>query len=74
MKPSGFLAATIIKQSIAVAAALALVGGVIADVRAQDKAAPADRASRPLIRVPTALTLEEARVIIEAAKIGRAHV
>ena len=69
MKPSGFLAATIIKQSIAVAAALALVGGVIADVRAQEKPAPrADRASRPLIRVPTALTLEEARVIIEAAK------
>ncbi len=35
---------------------------------AQDKPAPADRASRPLIRVPTALTLEEARIIIEAAK------
>ena len=68
MKPSVFLAATLIKQSIAFAAALALVGGVIADVRAQDKPAPADRASRPLIRVPTALTLEEARVIIEAAK------
>src|ERR1041384_6202436 len=33
---------------------------------AQDK--PRDRASRPLIRVPTHLTLEEARVIIEAAK------
>jgi uncharacterized protein GlcG (DUF336 family) len=33
---------------------------------AQNK--PQDRASRPLIRVPTALTLEEARVIIEAAK------
>jgi glc operon protein GlcG len=35
---------------------------------AQDKQAPADRALRPLIRVPTALTLEEARIIIEAAK------
>jgi uncharacterized protein GlcG (DUF336 family) len=33
---------------------------------AQDK--PQDRASRPLIRVPTHLTLEEARIIIEAAK------
>ena len=33
---------------------------------AQDK--PRDRASRPLIRVPTHLTLEEARIIIEAAK------
>lgn len=34
---------------------------------AQEKAA-ADRAARPLIRVPTALTLEEARAIVEAAK------
>jgi len=33
---------------------------------AQDK--PQDRASRPLIRVPIHLTLEEARIIIEAAK------
>ena len=33
---------------------------------AQDKSQ--DRASRPLIRVPTHLTLEEARIIIEAAK------
>jgi uncharacterized protein GlcG (DUF336 family) len=28
----------------------------------------ADRAARPLIRVPTTLTLDEARVIVEAAK------
>ena len=36
---------------------------------AQEKpAAPTDRAARPLIRVPTALPLDEARVIIEAAK------
>jgi uncharacterized protein GlcG (DUF336 family) len=35
----------------------------------QDKPLPAaDRASRPLIRTPTNLTLEEARVIVEAAK------
>ena len=33
---------------------------------AQDKRQ--DRATRPLIRVPTHLTLEEARIIIEAAK------
>src|SRR5258706_15332698 len=35
---------------------------------AQEKSAPSDRAARPLIRVPTALPLEEARVIVEAAK------
>ena len=36
----------------------------------QEKPAPAapDRASRPLIRVPTALPLDEARILIEAAK------
>jgi len=41
-----------------------------ASVPAQDKpaAAPTDRAARPLIRVPTALPLDEARVIVEAAK------
>jgi len=33
---------------------------------AQDR--PQDRTTRPLIRVPTHLTLEEARIIIEAAK------
>jgi len=35
---------------------------------AQEKPAPIERSSRPLIRVPTHLSLEEARVIIEAAK------
>ena len=41
-----------------------------ATVPAQEKpaAAPTDRAARPLIRVPTALPLDEARVIVEAAK------
>ncbi len=36
----------------------------------QEKPAPAasDRASRPLIRVPTALPLDEARILIDAAK------
>lgn len=42
----------------------------LATVPAQEKpaAAPAERAARPLIRVPTALPLDEARVIVEAAK------
>jgi uncharacterized protein GlcG (DUF336 family) len=35
---------------------------------AQDKPAAIERAARPLVRVPVHLTLEEARVIIEAAK------
>ncbi len=35
---------------------------------AQESTAATERAARPLIRVPTALNLEEARVIIEAAK------
>ena len=68
MKPSWFLTAPITKHSLAVAVALALTGGTILTGRAQDKPAPADRAARPVIRVPTALTLEEARVIVEAAK------
>jgi uncharacterized protein GlcG (DUF336 family) len=42
----------------------------LATVPAQEKppTAPTDRAARPLIRVPTALPLDEARVIVEAAK------
>jgi uncharacterized protein GlcG (DUF336 family) len=43
---------------------LTLLGVAIA----QDKPAAIERAARPLVRVPTHLTLEEARVIIEAAK------
>ena len=35
---------------------------------AQEKPAAINRSNRPLIRVPTHLTLEEARIIIEAAK------
>jgi len=35
---------------------------------AQESTSATERAARPLIRVPTALNLEEARVIIEAAK------
>jgi uncharacterized protein GlcG (DUF336 family) len=42
----------------------------LATAPAQEKPpmAPTDRAARPLIRVPTALPLDEARVIVEAAK------
>ena len=47
---------------------LTISGGHVGVATAQDKPAPADRAARPVIRVPTALTLEEARVIVEAAK------
>ena len=54
--------------SIALALSLLLLSGAMSSIRAQDKPAPTERASRPLIRVPTALTLDEARVIIEAAK------
>ena len=45
-----------------------LNGGHLGAAIAQDKPAPADRVARQVIRVPTALTLEEARVIVEAAK------
>jgi len=59
------IAATLISSAIAF-----FIGGSTRGLEAQVKppAPSADRASRPLIRVPTALTLEEARVIIEAAK------
>jgi uncharacterized protein GlcG (DUF336 family) len=42
--------------------------GALTSAIAQQKPAPIERASRPLIRVPTHLSLEEARIIIEAAK------
>jgi hypothetical protein len=35
---------------------------------AQEKTTPGDRTARPLIRVPTALRLEEARVNVKAGK------
>jgi uncharacterized protein GlcG (DUF336 family) len=47
---------------------LASIDGSLVKIEAQEKSAPSDRAARPLIRVPTALPLEEARVIVEAAK------
>lgn len=49
---------------------IASVGGSVVTLRAQEKPSPVaeDRSARPIIRVPTALPLEEARLIVEAAK------
>jgi len=49
---------------------IASVGGLAVNLRAQEKPSPVaeDRSARPIIRVPTALPLEEARLIVEAAK------
>jgi uncharacterized protein GlcG (DUF336 family) len=49
---------------------IASVGGSVVNLRAQEKPSPVaeDRSARPIIRVPTALPLEEARLIVEAAK------
>ncbi len=67
---SPITATTIMK--ILLTMGISLLGGDNLTCRAwgQEKAAPAasDRASRPLIRVPTALPLDEARILIEAAK------
>jgi uncharacterized protein GlcG (DUF336 family) len=70
MKVSRRFRTTTIAALIAGAVALFHSGSHTTTLYAQDKppAPSGDRASRPLIRVPTALTLEEARVIIEAAK------
>jgi uncharacterized protein GlcG (DUF336 family) len=49
--------------------AILFMGSRITNIQAQDKTPQAsERAARPLIRVPTAFTLDEARVIVEAAK------
>jgi glc operon protein GlcG len=69
MKPSRHFQTNIL--AVLIGAALALCcGSAATELQAQDKPPKpsADRVSRPIIRVPTALTLEEARVIIEAAK------
>jgi uncharacterized protein GlcG (DUF336 family) len=63
MKPKKAFAAVIISAGFF----LSYDASQTPDVWAQEKPA-AGRASRPLIRVPTALTLEGARVIVEAAK------
>jgi uncharacterized protein GlcG (DUF336 family) len=69
MKPSRHFQMNILAALTSAAVALCC-GSAITKLHAQDKPPKpsADRASRPIIRVPTALTLEEARVIIEAAK------
>jgi uncharacterized protein GlcG (DUF336 family) len=62
----------VVMKTSAVVAGLffALVEASLTPIQAQEKPAAVanDRAARPLIRVPTALPLDEARVIIEAAK------
>ena len=45
-----------------------LILGSPLKLQSQDKASSSERTARPLTRVPTALPLDEARVIVEAAK------
>ena len=69
--PKRIIHSTWLLLSVSAAALLLLSNGRFGMLRmaiAQDKPASADRAARPLIRVPTNLTLDEARIIIEAAK------
>ena len=70
MKPTKRFRTNIAATLIGSAMAFFIGGSGTRGLEAQDKppAPSADRASRPIIRIPTALTLEEARVIIEAAK------
>ncbi len=63
MKPRKAIVATI----IGVGFLRSFDASSITGLWAQEKPA-VERASRPLIRVPTALTLEEARIVVEAAK------
>jgi len=56
------------REFVAAAGAIAATGALSGLSIAQDKPAAIERAARPLVRVPIHLTLEEARVIIEAAK------
>ena len=69
--PKRIIHSTWLLLSVSAAALLLVSNGRFGMLRmaiAQDKPASADRAARPLIRVPTNLTLDEARIIIEAAK------
>ncbi|HEY3154776.1 MAG TPA: heme-binding protein [Candidatus Binatia bacterium] len=67
---SQILATTIMKILLTMGISLLLGDNLVYRAWGQEKPAPAasDRASRPLIRVPTALPLDEARILIEAAK------
>jgi len=69
MKQQPFLSQNGVTTFLATALLAFAIDVRLATVAAQEKpvAAP-DRAARPLIRVPTALPLDEARVIVEAAK------
>jgi len=64
------LATTIMKIILTMGISLLVSDNLTCRAWGQEKPAPAasDRASRPLIRVPTALPLDEARILIEAAK------
>ena len=69
--PKRIIHSTWLLLSVSAVALLLLSNGRFGMLRmaiAQDKPASADRAARPLIRVPTNLTLDEARIVIEAAK------
>ena len=70
MKPQPFRSKNVETILLATALFAFAIDVQLATVTAQEKpaAAPTDRAARPLIRVPTALPLDEARVIVEAAK------
>ena len=70
MKPSKVVVTSMADTLIVIGLAVFLFGSFVRNLQAQAKppAPAADRASRPIVRVPTALSLEEARVIIEAAK------
>jgi len=64
------LATTIMKIILTMGISLLVSDNLTCRAWGQEKPAPAasDRASRPLIQVPTALPLDEARILIEAAK------
>jgi uncharacterized protein GlcG (DUF336 family) len=64
------LATMIMKILLTLGISLLVDDNLICRAWGQEKPAPAafDHASRPLIRVPTALPLDEARILIEAAK------
>ena len=70
MKPQPFLSKIGVTTLLATILLAFAFDVQLATVPAQEKpaAAPTDRGARPLIRVPTALPLDEARVIVEAAK------
>lgn len=69
MRMRNRLPAMALKTAVGYGFVLSIVSIFAPFVSAQEKPAPSasDRAARPLVTVPTVLSLEEARVIIEAA-------